>query len=163
MSLTTSVNVSIQANNTRTLDQRIATDTIPFSVIATLADGTGAGKNNKVFYDERTLADGATEDLDMSGALTDGFGQAVVFTKIRLIAIFSVAANTTLLTVGGDAASVPIFGAVNDVLSVAPGGAFVLYNPSLAGIGVTATTGDIIQVANAAGAEAVYRILVCGE
>lgn len=165
MPLTTSINVSITAHNTKTLEHRTAEDRIPLSLIATLADGTGAGKNSKVFYDERTLADGGTEDIDLAGALTDGFGATVSFAKIRLMVIKAAAANTTALTVGGDAAAVIGFLVdPSDKFVVSAAGGFVMaYNPTAAGYAVTGTTADILQVANGAGAGATYEILICGE
>jgi len=55
-----------------------------------------------------------------------------------------------VLHVGGDANAVPLFGAVADYQIVGPGGVLLLVNPT-DGWAVTATTGDIIEIANPGG------------
>lgn len=126
-----------------------------------LADGTGSGQASKLYTSVRTLTSGSTEDLDMAGSLLDPMGAAVVFATIKGIIIRSDAANTTNLTLFGDANSVPILGAAAHTIVLRPGGAFVWAAPQT-GVTVTAGTGDIIQVANAAGASATYSIEVLG-
>lgn len=126
-----------------------------------LADGSGSGQANKLYSAVRTLASAATEDLDMAGSLLDPMGAAVVFATIKAIIIRSAAANTTNLTLFGDANSVPILGAAAHTIVLRPGGAFVWAAPQT-GVTVTAGTGDIIQVANASGASASYSIEVIG-
>jgi hypothetical protein len=126
-----------------------------------LADGTGSGQAAKVYSSVRTLATNTTEDLDMAGSLTDPLGVAVTFATIKAVVIRSDAANTTNLTLFGDANSVPILGAAAHTIVLRPGGAFVWVAPQT-GVTVTAGTGDIIQVANAAGASATYSIEIIG-
>lgn len=126
-----------------------------------LADGTAIDQVDGWWRDRRSLA-AAAEDIDLRGGLTDGFGVAIAFAKLKVLIIRnrSIVAGETL-SVGGDAASVPLFGAVNDIINVGPGGLLVWVNPSLAGIAVTATTGDIIQVDSGA-ATIEYDIIVGG-
>lgn len=111
-----------------------------------LDDGTAIDEVDGWWRDRRTVT-AAAEDLDLRGGLTDGFGVAIAFAKLKVLIIRnrSIVAGETL-SIGGDAASVPLFGAVNDILKIGPGGINIWINPSLAGIAVTATTGDIIQV-----------------
>lgn len=163
MALTTTVDLTITANQTKVLDQRTLTDPIRMLLNATLADGTGAGKANKVFYDERTLATGATEDLDLTGVLTDSFGTTLTFAKVRLIVIKAAAANTTILTVGNGTTPFVFLGTGTHTTVLDAGDALMLYKGGVNGIPVTATTGDILKVANAAGASATYQILIVGE
>lgn len=163
MALTTTVSVDLRANQTKALDQRVVTDPILMQLAATLADGTGLNAANKVFYDERTLTTGATEDLDLAGVLTDSFGTTLTFTKIRLIAIKADAANTTTITVGNGTNPFLLFGSGAHTIALDADSFFMVIKPSVAAMAVTAATGDILKMANAAGASATYRILVVGE
>jgi hypothetical protein len=127
-----------------------------------ITNGTGAGQANLCYQGVRTLTTGANEDLDVSGSLTNLFGTAV-FTKVKLIAISAAAANTTALTVIRPASNgVPFFAAAGDGFTLEAGDFFALTRRSAAGIAVTAGTGDLINVANAAGASATYTVIVCG-
>ncbi len=163
MPLTTTLGLTINATHTKVADQRTLTDPIQMLLNATLADGTGAGKANKVFYDERTLTTGATEDLDLAAALTDGFGATITMTKVRLIAIKAAAANTTALTVGNGTNPFIFLGAAAHTVILDANDAFILYKPGTNGIAVTAGTGDILKVANGSGASATYQVLIVGE
>ena len=53
----------------------------------TLTDGTGSGSANQIYADKLTIAAGATTTLDFTGAgaLTDIFGSAVAFARIKLL------------------------------------------------------------------------------
>lgn len=163
MALTTSISVSVNATQTKVADQRTLTDPIAMSLAATLADGSGANKASKVFYDERTLTTGATEDLDLAGSLTDGFGTTLTFTKIRLVMIKADAANTTALTVGNGTNPFLFLGTGSHVVVLDASDMILLYKPGANGVAVTAGTGDVLKVANAAGASATYQVLIVGE
>lgn len=127
-------------------------------------NGTAAGQADLVAFDERTVADGATDAIDLTATLTDVYGDAVSFAEVTEIFITNSArsgtANTTNLTVGGGANGYA--GLVQTVL--APGGRTNPANyDSADGLGaVVDGTGDLINVVNAAGAAATYRIVVVG-
>ena len=128
-----------------------------------LASGTGLNQANVVWSDTRTLTTAQTDSLDLAGGgLTDPFGAAFAPAKVKAIIVASSSANTTNLTVFGDAAHVPFLGTVATSMTLTPGGFIVLTNPSLAGWVVTAATADIIKIVNAAGASATYDIVVIG-
>ena len=127
-------------------------------------NGTGANQVNQMWTDTRTIAASTTEDLDLYGSLTNTFGTTLNFTSSKAIIIAALAANTNDLLVGGDAASVPIFGAVGDYIIVKPGGLFMITNPGATGFVVTDTTGDILQIANSSsGTSVTYDIIILGE
>src|SRR5688572_828573 len=69
-----------------------------FSYPFTITDGTGASQAQKLLRDQRTVADGADDDIDLSGATDDAFGEALAFIAIKGMLIYSAAANTTNLT-----------------------------------------------------------------
>lgn len=125
-------------------------------------NGTGAGQANVVWWDERSLSAATTEDIDLAGGgLVDAFGAAVAPAKLRAVIIKN-NSTTQVLTLFGDANSVPVLNTAATTYTLQPGGVFVGAWPALAGIAVTAGTGDIIQVANAAGSACPYTIIVIG-
>jgi hypothetical protein len=127
------------------------------------ADGVGANQADKLYLAERTVLTGANDDIDLNAVLLDGLGVAIAATE--LVGIFIMnrrraegsAANTTSLTLGGAANPVPGYAAAG--LVIKPGGVFVHVNPDATGIAtITAATGDILRVTNAAGATVIYTI-----
>ena len=136
---------------------------LPISEVAAIdfANGTGANEANAVYVDEFSIAASGTLDTDLSGALKDRLGNNVVFTAIKAIMVIADATNTNNVVVGADAAPfVGPFGAGTHTVAVPPGGVFLVANPSAAGWPVTATTADILQLANSAAGTAVTGTLV---
>ena len=167
MSLTTRLSLGVQATYTSALD--LATGTVPLlkTYETVLQTGTGAGQADKIFHDQRTLAASATEDLDLAGVLTDAFGAALTFVKIKALIIHAAAGNTNNVLVGGVAAGLSsiITPQTTGVVVVRPDATFAVF----AGVGdstgyaVTATTADLLHVANsAAGTSVTYDVIIIG-
>jgi hypothetical protein len=156
------VKASIEGSARLARDGRDTVDPIPHSDDYVFGSGAGAGRVDIEYVDDRTLATNTSENLDLSGSLVDAFGQIIVPANIKGIEISAAAANTTNLTVGGAASNAFLgpFGDATDVLVLKPGARFVAFDP--AGWTVTPSTGDILKVANAAGASATYRIKLLG-
>lgn len=161
-SLTSRVQIAISGVLSDVLDLVTAQAPLAQTTTITLANGVGASQADKIWSDQRTLATAATDDLDLKGALADAFGAAFTPARVKVLYIYAASGNTTNLTIGGDANSVPFFDAAADSVTLKPGGVLVLVDPGATGYVVTADTGDIIQVANAAGASATYNIVVIG-
>jgi hypothetical protein len=162
-SLTSKVEVLVTGTLTNPLDLTTATAPMVSRRAQDFANGVGAGQADVIWSDSRTLATGATEDIDLvGGGLTDAFGVAVAPAKLRALIITAATSNTTNLTLFGDAASPAILNTAATTFTLQPGGMFVATWPATAGVTVTATTADILQVVNAAGASATYTIIVIG-
>lgn len=126
------------------------------------ADGSGAGQAAVLYTASRTLASGANESLDLNGtALQDTFGVNLALTKIKGVIIQARDANTTNLTVANVANSINMFGATFS-LTLQPGELLAKVTNSNAGYAVTPGTGDLLNIANAAGASATYDIILIG-
>jgi len=127
-----------------------------------VTSGTGANQADVLYSAARTLSTAATEDLDLAGALATLFGATITAAKVKAVIIESVAANTTNLTIGNATSNQfqGFFGAVTHTIVLKPGEAFAFLSPAAAGLAVTAGTGDLLKVANAAGASATYNIIV---
>jgi hypothetical protein len=125
-----------------------------------LAHGTGAGQVDLLYRDTGAPGSGTTTDIDLAGSLTDQYGDAVVFAKVKLLWFRSPSTNTVNFTLFGDAASVPFLGTAATTHIVTPGGLLVMYNPT--GFAVTATTGDILQITVGAAASQSYQLIIAG-
>jgi hypothetical protein len=128
-----------------------------------LSNGTGANQADIAYLAERTVASNTNDDIDLAGVLTDAFGATI--TAAELVALVVVnehldgTANTTNLTLGGGTNYVPGFSAAQCPIS--PGGFVEMVSPGAAGLAtITASTADILRVANSSGAQAKYQILI---
>jgi hypothetical protein len=156
------VKASIEGSARLSRDGRDTIDPIPHSDDYVFGSGTGPGRVDIEYVDDRTLATNTSENLDLSGVLIDAFGQVIAAANIKAIEISAAAGNTTNLTVGAAASNTFVgpFNDATDALVLKPGARAVIFDP--AGWTVTAGTGDILKVTNAAGASATYRIKLLG-
>jgi hypothetical protein len=157
--------ISIAWNLTEQVDTDLRSGLSPLNASWTwnVATGTGSGQADKIWSDTRSLGASATEDLDLSGVLTDLFG-TVTFAKMKAFAIRSAAANLNNINVSrpAGATGVPWFLAVSDGFVLTPGGMF-LYALPQTGITVTNSTADLITITNAAGTNTVsYDVVIVG-
>jgi hypothetical protein len=166
MSLTTraAANVALTARNT--IDLGASSANRAMTLALELANGTGAGQADLAFTDTRTLAASATEDLDLAGALTDPFGVAQVFARVKLLVVQAAVGNTNNVQVTRPASNgFPLFMAAGDGIALRPGEFLMV----AAGVGdavghvVTAATGDLLTITNSGGTTGVtYTIAVVG-
>lgn len=137
--------------------------TLNVNSILDLVTGTTAGKADLVFADTRTITASSSENLDLAGGLTDAFGAAITFVEIVAILVKPAAANVNNVLVGGAASNgfATPFGDATDVVKVAPGGLLMLVSDT--GYAVTASTGDILKIANGgSGSSVTYDIVLIG-
>jgi len=130
----------------------------------TLTPGTSSGNADLIFMDTRTLAASATENLDLAGSLTDPLGATLTFKTIKAIYVKAASANTNNVVVGGAGSNtlLGIFSDATDKIVVKPGGVFMWVAPAT-GATVTASTGDILLVANSSsGSSVTYDIVIIG-
>ncbi|MGQ4358562.1 hypothetical protein [Streptomyces sp. SAS_272] len=131
-----------------------------------LGNGTAAGKADRVFSDRRTLAASGTEDLDLAGVLLDAFGSAITFARVKGLIIAAAAGNSNNVVVGAASGS-PWAALLNSTgtLTLRPG-AFMAVGTGQAdatGYAVTATTADLLKIANSgAGTSVTYDIHIIG-
>jgi len=138
---------------------------ISYSASASLANGTGANQANAFWIDARTLAASATENLDLAGVLTDAFGNVLTFTKIKAVLVEADDANVNDVVLGGAASNAwaAMFGDATDTIKIKPGGFFMIVAPDANGLAVTASTGDLLKVANSGGGSGIgYTIALVG-
>lgn len=131
-----------------------------------LVQGTGLDQADLLWHDRRTLAGGASEELDLTGGLTASVsGAALTFARVKGIVLKnrSLATDATL-SVGGAASQAfsACFGAGDDVLKIGPDGLVVLWNPSAAGYAVTDGSSDRLKFAAAGAGSLEYDVLIFG-
>ena len=139
------------------------------SRVINLTHGTAADQANVLWTDERSVGSGANDDLDMNGVLTNAFGVSVAMVEIVALLVINApisgAANTTSLTIGGGTNPVTGYlgGTTPTIGPIRPGGFVMLGTGDAGGFGVvTPSTGDILRIANSAGASATYQIVILG-
>ncbi len=127
----------------------------------TLANGTAINQADVIWHDRRT-ATAAADDIDLDTSLTDVYGTAADFVKVRGIFIHNRSTvSGEYLSVGGDGnALVNWVGNLSDIVKIGPNGVLLLWSP-IDGYAVTAGTGDILQIDP--GADTIeYDIVIIG-
>lgn len=128
------------------------------------ASGTGDNQVNAIWSDTRSLSASGTENLDLAGSLTDAFGSTLTFLTVKGIQVCADSGNTNNVLVGGAASNtlLGVFDDATDILRVKPGGCLSWIAPKT-GATVTASTGDILKVANStSGSSVTYSIFIIG-
>jgi len=165
MAVTSSFTVKIDATQTATNAFGNSADDRIIRKVQSLADGTGANQADLMYVAERTVADGANDDIDLAGSLTDGFGNTITAAEIVAICIINEqqdgTANTTDLTIGGATNAFEGFlgGTSPTIGPIKPGGVFFIGAGDAAGIGaVSGGSTDELRVTNGSGAANTYQI-----
>lgn len=164
-SLTGKINLDIAMLLAAALDVGSASYSANYGANYAFTNGTGANQANAIFTDTRTLAASASEDLDLAGALVDAFGATLTFDKVKALIIKADAANTNDVLVGGAASAqaAAFFGDASDVVKVKPGGTLALIAPDATGYDITATSADLLKIANSSSGSGVgYTIIIVG-
>ncbi|MDD3920950.1 MAG: hypothetical protein PHO41_07265 [Eubacteriales bacterium] len=144
------------------LDLGNVTDGLSKGYSTSFADGTGSGKAQVQFHDQRTLLTTNDETLDLT-ALVGAFG-AAAFTKIKALVISVVTqSNGYRLQIGGAAenAHSAMFADPADVLEIQAGATLMLTAP-VNGYTVDATHKNL-KIANPSGGSVTYDIIIIGE
>lgn len=165
MSVTSRVRVELAALLTGTHDFSPPSANLNKAKAWSFGNGTAAGQADRVWSDRRTLAASASESLDLAGSLSDALGAAVTFAKVRALLIEASTGNTNNVVVGGAASNAFVnwVSDATDKVVIKPGGLLLLVAPDTGGYGVTAATGDLLQVANSgAGTGVTYDIAILG-
>jgi hypothetical protein len=172
-SLNTNVLLQILADLQKTDGGVILEPRATITVKESLLNGTIAGEANKAYGPaRRTLAGGVSEELDLAGgSLKDQFGDALTFSRVNLLYVRNTKAKTdvgAVLEIGGMVGTAVeqflLFKDDEDIYKLGPGGIFFVYEPSNAGLPVTAVTADLLRIANVSSPSVSisYDILIAG-
>lgn len=162
--LKTIVTAEIAAVYKNLLDLGTPTDNFLKKTKIELANGTSANSADLMFHDTRTISASSNEDLDLAGSLGTPLGTAAVFVELRALLISASSSNTNNVRVTRPASNgVPLFLAASDGIDVPPGGVFLWSCPADGKVTVTASTGDLINIANSSsGTSVTYDVVIIG-
>lgn len=168
MALDTKISLSILSTLTSALDLVTSTSPLAYPTTWEWDSGTAADQADRIWTDTRTITASGTDDLDLAGGLTDAFGTAITFARVRALLVTADPTNTNLVILGNAAANgwsgtnTP-FTATTTTHRIQPGGLNLYIAPQADGFPVTAGTADILRVTNSAGGTPVtYTIIIIG-
>ena len=149
------------------IDLTTIADSSKLEYARSLADGIAADQADKLWHDERTIAAGANDDLDLTALVNTVFGSTLTIALAKVKALLIV--NTS--TVSGDELRLdssvsngfraPFNGSAASIVEVGADSALLLCNKK-DGWAVTAGTGDILRIHNPGANAITYRIAVIG-
>lgn len=167
MALKASLALTFAAELTKAFD--LAAGAVPYAIARTYSwsDGAGAGQANRIYQDRNTLAASGTIDVDLSGTLTDVYGDPVVFARVKALIVTAADANTNNVVVGGVANGISTIlqPAASGTITVRPGATWLISagGGDATGYVITAGTADLLHIINSAGGTGVdYELVVVG-
>jgi hypothetical protein len=154
----------VSANYTKNLTTKTLNSRSDFEYIKTsIESGTTVGKADLIYEARRTVASaGVPDTFDLSGSLTDPFGDACVFAEVTGIFLWNRDASNNLTLGAGSNPFITWLKATGDGVVIGPDGFFALYNPAAAAYAVTADTGDILTVTASGGTTVPYDVMIVG-
>lgn len=165
-SLAGTIRTIIDLKHVGTSDLSTLTDTALHEVKLALTAGTSADQIDTLWHDRRTLAGGANETLDLIGSLTNAFGAAASFAKVKAILIYNRTETTGVFLLVGGAASNAWAGGMlvdaSDKIKIGPGGLNLWASP-VDGYAAAAGSTDNLKIENGHGSTAAeYDIFIIG-
>ncbi len=141
-------------------------DTSKLAFKHSFADGTAADQADILWYDERTVAIAANDDLDLTALTRTVFGSVLTvnFAKIKsLLIVNTQAAAGEDLTIGAAASNAwtGLFGGSAHTLDVPADSSALLINRNT-GWSVVDSSSDVLRIANSGTADITYRIALVG-
>src|SRR5687768_5848101 len=100
MAWTSRVSLELLATLTGSADFGAPSSRPNFARQIDLASGTGAGQADTMWTDRRTIAASGSEDLDLTGTLTDVFGATVDLARVKVLYVAAAAANANDVVLG---------------------------------------------------------------
>lgn len=168
MPLNTKIALSVTADLSKALSLLPTEARVPLSKVyqAILGSGIIAGAADAVFLGTRTINGATNDDLDLAGGvLLDPLGTPLTFVKVKGLIISAAPANVNNCVVGAAAANpwVGFLGATHTI-TVRPGATEAMFagQADAAGYAVVPATGDILRLANAAGAAINVDVIIIG-
>jgi hypothetical protein len=164
VTLSSVLTAQIDATLSNSLD--LVTGTVPLAYRKRYNwdSGTAANEADLIFHDTRTINASSNEDLDLAGSLSSAYGSTLTFVDLKAVLISAAAGNTNNVRVTRPASNgVPLFLAASDGIDVYPGGTFMWIAPGTSVVTVTASTGDLLNIANSgSGSTVTYDVVIIG-
>jgi hypothetical protein len=180
MSLSTKIVASITGTHTKSFSLDTSVSGAPkLEENFTLSDGTGDDQADKIYFTSGTLAASADIDIDLSGSLTDIYGQTVAFVTVKFFMVCNTSdeqdtPTDAIIQVGGGDGQDGTNAFDTWITSDTPGnagseavkitdGGFIIIGSRNDGYAVTAATADLLTIKNLDGSDAAsYEVMVIG-
>ena len=130
-----------------------------------LINGVGADQADRIFHDTRSIAASTNDDLDLTGgtALLDPLGVAFSIARLKAAIFYARKTNASIVTIGASAAAPVLwFGANTHTEKLSAGQLHCHVAPDATGWLLTATTADVVRLANGAGGTALVDVVLIG-
>jgi len=141
------IQASLRFSVEKALDLSTPRDDFASVITQLFTFGTAANQANQLWHDSRSLAEAASETLDLAGSLVSAFGGTVAFATIKAILFRNTGSGAFTIGAATENTFVGPFGSAADSL-VIPAGGIVLLTAPAAGWVVTADSGDLLAVTN---------------
>lgn len=162
-SVTIGASVNWDATNVLTLST--GHDKSSLTYTDSLADGTSVDQCKCIYHTQGTIASAGSASIDVSGSLTDMFGNSAVFTKIKGILLINkgIASGSSYTETSGEniIVSTSTLTAAIHTAPIEPGGCMLFCSPKVGGP-VTASTADLITMTRAGSSTVTYQIVIWG-
>lgn len=161
MSLTAKIPVNVDIYQTKTYN--FGSFAIKSKLGQNFTDGSGADQMDTIWADNRTLANGANETLDLhDGSLKDAFGDSFTLNKLKILYIKNNSEDANLLVGGAASNQLDLFSDTSDIKKIRPGGFMLEIAPDDNGID-TSTDAKLKIAHDGAGTSSlVYDIIAAG-
>ncbi len=125
--------------------------------------GTGVNQANVLFAKKRTIAQSASETLDLyaSGTLKDVLGNDLTMDAIKLLYVKNNSTTLTVSVFGGGALDLLIMGGTTDAQELPPGAMALWMCPTAAGI-VTTVNKNLLLDVSAGSGSAIIDVVALG-
>ena len=125
--------------HTKTVGASTVTETFPEFARWMHTTGTNANQMNVIVRETTTLTNSQSRTLNLSGGVSDSFGDVSTFQTVRFFCVTCPSTNTNNLSIGNASSNqwAAWAGATNDTLTVRPGGSMILIAPDATGYAVT--------------------------
>ena len=158
--------VAISADIVGVLTQTHTDGTIQKDVHTGQGTSVTPSDANILYHTKVTITGSGSSTFDLSGALTNALGNAAVFSKVYAIKIENLATTTGKNIRVGNAGTGTGFytwaDAETSYVTVGASGVFLLAS-CVDGYAVTATTGDILKLANPGGSSIDVEVTILGK
>lgn len=156
MSYAANITVTFFGTLNKAVGQITASAPVRDSLLYQLVDGAGAYAAQKQYNASGTIAESGSAAFDLvGGGLTDAFGDAVSWTKLKALLVYNSHATQPLTIVS------TIAGLFPSAHTVAAGGCALVVSPTAGGYTVSAGV-DTITLANGSGSSTTYTLAIAG-
>lgn len=128
------------------------------------ANGVGADQADRIYRATRSIAASTNDDLDLAGGgLVDVFGNALTFARLKAAIFYGRPTNVSTVTIGASAAAPVLwFGSNTHTETLKARQLQCHVSPDASGWAITATTADVLRLANGAGGTAQVDVILIG-